>query len=119
MSVTDPIFQQAGGQGRKTRLGVKYCGGCNPEFDRVEMVRQIASRLAERVELVSWQDPVIDGLLIVAGCQTACVELQKLPRLKTYWLIGRTGVEALLDRLERGENPFVTTATAGSDCRAS
>jgi len=60
---------------RKHRIGLKYCGGCNPRYDRVQAAGYLRERLKDRVELVSYEDPDIEGILVVAGCPTACVDL--------------------------------------------
>jgi len=60
---------------RKHRIGLKYCGGCTPRYDRVQAVRFLRERLKGTVDLVSYEDPDIEGVLVVAGCPTACVDL--------------------------------------------
>ena len=56
------------------RIGLKYCGGCRAEYNRVKLVQEIAARLGERVLFVSHEERDVDGYLIVAGCATACVD---------------------------------------------
>ena len=60
---------------KKRRIGLKYCGGCSPRYDRVQAVRSLRERLKDAIELVSYEDPDIEGVLVVAGCPTACVDL--------------------------------------------
>ena len=57
------------------KLGLKYCGGCNPEYDRVEMVRKIENELDGIIEIVSPDVPGIESILVVQGCKTACADL--------------------------------------------
>ena len=35
------------------RIGVKYCGGCDPGYDRVALARHLRENLADRAELVA------------------------------------------------------------------
>ncbi|MBN1663930.1 MAG: hypothetical protein JW943_10045 [Deltaproteobacteria bacterium] len=58
------------------RIGLKYCGGCKPEYDRVQAVAALKKRLGGKIELVSYEDPQTEGTLVVAGCPTACVDLK-------------------------------------------
>ena len=37
--------------GERIRVGLKYCGGCNPEYDRVALVKHIEESLQGRVKL--------------------------------------------------------------------
>ena len=57
------------------KVGVKYCGGCNPQYDRVEVVEALQKRLEGRAEFVSPDHDRIDLILAVEGCSTACADL--------------------------------------------
>ena len=57
------------------RVGVKYCGGCNPEYDRVALVEEIEERLEGKVRFVPPESEGVDIILAVYGCKTACADL--------------------------------------------
>ncbi len=57
------------------KIGVKYCGGCNPQYDRVAVVEGLQKRLEGRAEFVSPDHDGIDLILAVEGCATACADL--------------------------------------------
>ena len=57
------------------KVGIKYCGGCNPYYDRIALVKQIANRLAGKVEVVALDHDQIDLVVAVEGCSTACADL--------------------------------------------
>jgi hypothetical protein len=61
--------------GERMRVGLKYCGGCNPEYDRVALVQHIEESLQGRVKFVSPESEGIELLLAVEGCSTACADL--------------------------------------------
>lgn len=59
------------------RIVVKYCGGCNPEIDRVRVVEEVRSWAAERgvpVEYAAGEEAPATGdlLLVVSGCGVDC-----------------------------------------------
>jgi hypothetical protein len=54
------------------RIGVKYCGGCNPSYERVEIVQRIQSRLNGRLLFVRYDEQNIDGMVFMSGCHRAC-----------------------------------------------
>ena len=59
------------------KIGVKYCGGCNPEIDRSAVVEGIYKGLKKsgrEIVLVTDKETKIDILLLVNGCQHACLE---------------------------------------------
>ena len=64
------------------KVGIKYCGGCNPYYDRVALAKQIANRLAGKVEIVRLDHDQIDQVLAVEGCNTACADLSHIDRKK-------------------------------------
>lgn len=57
------------------KVAIKYCGGCNPDYDRVALVKRIEERLIGKVEFVSAENENIDLVLAVEGCKTACADL--------------------------------------------
>jgi hypothetical protein len=57
-------------------VALKFCGGCNPDYDRVSVAESIRTGLEGRVEFRSTADcSGIDIVLVLAGCQTACADL--------------------------------------------
>ena len=61
------------GSGRK--VAVKYCGGCDPTFDRVAWFERLKAAAGGRITWVyAGEDGLCDRLLIIAGCPTACPE---------------------------------------------
>ena len=58
----------------KKRIALKYCGGCNPTFDRAEYVKKIQSAAGDRIEWATLDDAAWDGILLIHGCNTACLE---------------------------------------------
>jgi hypothetical protein len=55
-----------------SRLAVKFCGGCNPLFERGELARLIRQGLPGS-EWIPWEEGP-DLVLIINGCPTACAE---------------------------------------------
>jgi len=64
------------------KIGIKYCGGCNPYYDRVALVKRIESRLQGKVEFVSAANDDVDLVLAVEGCNTACADLSSFDENK-------------------------------------
>ena len=55
-------------------VGVKYCGGCNPRYDRVAFVRALAERCPEARFVPAWPGERYDRLLVVCGCHARCAD---------------------------------------------
>lgn len=82
------------------RVGVKYCGGCNPNYDRVKRVEMLKGALKGRIEVVSYEEVPYDLLLIVNGCPKACVDREKVRLLCTNRIIIEDEAERLEERLQ-------------------
>lgn len=67
-----PLCQEASIMEQKTQIGIRYCGGCNPRFDRVALVRRLAAWFPQ----ADFQ-PVKAGVpyaaaVVVCGCTAQC-----------------------------------------------
>jgi hypothetical protein len=58
------------------KVGLKYCGGCRAQYDRVGVVDAIRNRLGKEIEFVAADDEEAAMILVIAGCSTACVEIE-------------------------------------------
>jgi hypothetical protein len=57
------------------RIGLKYCGGCNPSYERVEYVQKIQEAAGDRIEWVSADEGGVTTWLLVSGCDKQCAEM--------------------------------------------
>ena len=82
--------EKAGRGGRfAPRLAIKFCGGCNPVFDRGELAQRVREGLGI-LQWVSWEeDP--DLVLIINGCPTACAERTEIQKNSKASLVIRPG----------------------------
>lgn len=56
------------------RVALKYCGGCDPAYERTEYFARIAETAGPAIE---WVGPAAGGygaILLICGCETACPE---------------------------------------------
>jgi hypothetical protein len=56
-------------------VGLKYCGGCNPRYDRIALVDDLKGRLGGGIEWSSPEGGDLDLVLAIEGCETACADL--------------------------------------------
>ena len=59
------------------RRAVKYCGGCNPRFDRVALVRQLEKTLGEALPAAQ-PGELYDEIYVVHGCSARCADTSQL-----------------------------------------
>lgn len=54
------------------KCGIKFCGGCNPRYERGVASREIQADL-ESIDFSHAQEGVpYDGLLVIGGCPACC-----------------------------------------------
>ena len=55
-------------------VGVKYCGGCNPRYDRVGLVNRLAAAFPSLHMETARPGVPYDFLLVVCGCTARCAD---------------------------------------------
>lgn len=76
----------------RPQVGVRYCGGCNPRFNRVQLVKRLEKALSE-IEFVPAEDGVpYAAVLLVHGCTNRCTTVSGLavPEARQVPLSGDT-----------------------------
>jgi 4-hydroxybutyrate CoA-transferase len=53
-------------------VAIKYCGGCDPAFDRVEMAERIKIAADNAISWCSVHERHRDIILLICGCPKAC-----------------------------------------------
>ncbi|MBW2090498.1 MAG: hypothetical protein JRI34_00040 [Deltaproteobacteria bacterium] len=56
------------------KVALKYCGGCDPTYDRVEYYEKIKAKTKDLIEWVTLDAPDFDAVLLISGCERACAE---------------------------------------------
>ena len=67
---------------------VKYCGGCNSQIDRLKIIRNVESSLADGYQFTD--DPCgkfFDIGILVCGCPAACARKPDLVNLAGDWIV--------------------------------
>ncbi len=58
-------------------VGIKYCGGCNPRYDRKKFLYSLERSFNYNFEAVRL-DRVYDILIVLCGCNRCCVDYSNL-----------------------------------------
>ena len=62
-------------------IGIRYCGGCNPQIDRSKVIENLKEGLKEKVMGVNFttdRQRAVDIILLINGCMHACLEEEYL-----------------------------------------
>lgn len=69
------------------KVGVKYCGGCNPKYDRKEIVKRMCRDYKNVFPVPVNKQDEYDLVLIICGCAAECFDYSMwIGRLETIEL---------------------------------
>jgi len=70
------------------QIGVKFCGGCNPQIDSLAVIRELRSILPEGHQLVTNpQRGAWETALLICACPTACADRPEIRELAHHWIL--------------------------------
>jgi hypothetical protein len=71
-----------------TKVGIKYCGNCNPHIDSPAIVRNLEKSLPpDLLPLFFDNYPELDILIILCGCPKRCVDIPDVRRKAKHCLV--------------------------------
>ena len=68
-------------------IGIKYCGGCNPGYDREVFVRRLKERFPACVFVTPEEQKKCDIWLFICGCPAACASGEGLEAGKGQFVV--------------------------------
>jgi hypothetical protein len=60
------------------RFGIKFCGGCNPTFERGQLFSKLKEATSQCINYKTIDEDdahAYDGLLVICGCENCCVDI--------------------------------------------
>jgi hypothetical protein len=83
------------------RIVVKYCGGCNPRYDRVGLVGRLEEEFSGTARFVPAGEGGGGGdlLLVVCGCHVRCAETTGLSHLPAVFVDRPEDVSEIIRRI--------------------
>lgn len=65
------------------KVGIKFCGGCNPRYERGNFAKKISEEFEGKIEFeYAKEDNKYDGLLIISGCTSNCADYSRYDKGK-------------------------------------
>lgn len=87
-------------------VGVKFCGGCNPRYDRGKALKAITGRMQDEAEFVIAEEGgEYDYLLVIGGCTNCCASYSQYKAgngVLRIWDESHT--EKIIEELKREKN---------------
>jgi hypothetical protein len=79
---------------------VKFCGGCNPEYDRVGLLEELADNLKELFDFIPASAKEAHIILAIEGCRTACADLSPFADKPLVLNTGVSDMERLVHEIK-------------------
>ena len=73
------------------KVAIKFCGGCDPAYDRVEVFRKIKSLAGASIEWLREEEGGYKAVLLICGCPRACPK-DELPHVAVLVWVTDSGV---------------------------
>lgn len=70
------------------KIRIKYCGGCNPHYDRVKLVEEIEKYIRTNISgeiTITTRDESADVGIIICGCSVCCVDREHIKDGTYQW----------------------------------
>ena len=61
-------------------VGIRFCGGCNPRYDRGKALDNIALKYPEIHFVLANEHDYYQVLLVICGCKSACANIKPYKR---------------------------------------
>jgi hypothetical protein len=85
---------------KKKKIGIKYCGGCNPAYERVKIIDRLQSRLKDQILFLRNDQKGLDVLVLINGCPRSCaIENSNDKEIPCHSIAGENDFEILIDWL--------------------
>ena len=60
------------------KCGVKFCGGCNPKYERGEAYNYLKNYFRGQIDFAYAEEGVLyDALLVIGGCTNCCASFSQ------------------------------------------
>ncbi|MDO4553110.1 MAG: hypothetical protein Q4C22_06190 [Bacillota bacterium] len=85
------------------KCGVRFCGGCNPRYDRGKAFQRLQEHFKDRMEFSVAEEGVLyDLLLVIGGCTACCASHSQFTFKKMlYKMWDESHTEKIIDGLEK------------------
>ena len=70
------------------KIGIAYCGGCNPRYERTTIVARLREDFAQ-ANIVRAGEAAADVVVIICGCHVACASHQEVEEGKSKLVLTR------------------------------
>ncbi len=60
------------------KVSFKFCGGCNPNYDRLKALDNLIKKHPEWEVNYDYENNCNDKCIVICGCKRACADISKI-----------------------------------------
>ena len=80
------------------RIGIKFCGGCNPRYDRVKLANVLKMKLHSCTVEDIEDNNIYDVVFVFSGCSVNCASIKEFKVLKKiYFITPETSIDNIIN----------------------
>jgi hypothetical protein len=83
-------------------IGIKFCGGCNPRYDRWNLVSHL-KKIAPHHNYKSYSEGSSEVALVVCGCKRACANLENPDATNGIIIDDDSTIESVIEAIQISE----------------
>lgn len=80
-------------------IGIKFCGGCNPRYDRSNFVNRL-KEIAPHHNYKTYAEDLNEVTLVVCGCKRACASLESPGVTKDIIIDDDSSLENVIEAIQ-------------------
>jgi len=84
------------------KIGIKYCGGCNENYDRIKLTAEIKNKFADIFifEQAKCEKSYL-CVLVICGCNVQCADISKIKSEKGFlYVSGNNDTARIIETLK-------------------
>lgn len=86
------------------KIGIKYCGGCNPKYDRVSFASKVKEVYSDYEVKSANSSEMFDCVVVVSGCHAACASLKDINTRKGFIIVRENKLDETLKHINMSLN---------------
>ena len=85
-------------------IGIKYCGGCNPHYDRTSVLNKIKRLFKDDKFEYAKENKFYDIIIIIDGCSRACADHSSLKCIEKIFIKSKSDYQNAADLISKYKN---------------
>lgn len=83
------------------KCGVRFCGGCNPRYDRGMAFQEIKNNIINIDFEIAEENTEYDVILVIGGCTSCCASYKQFNSKEVIKMWQKDHIQNIISRIEQ------------------